>query len=70
MKREIVDTKSRSEWIYLINEWVHDEINRKILVRHLLDGLTLDEVAKEIDYEPRQTNRRYKKASTQLFNHI
>lgn len=67
---EIVDNKSRSEWEFLIREWVHDEINRKILIRHLLDGFTLSQIAEEIGYEQRQTNRRYKKASAQLFKHI
>ena len=67
---EIVDNKSRSEWEFLIRELVHDEINRKILIRHLLDGLTLSQIAEEIGFELRQTNRRYNKARTQLFKHI
>ena len=67
---EIVDNKSRSEWEFLIREWIHDEINRKIMIRHLLDGISLGEIAQEIGYELRQTNRRYKKARTQLFKHI
>lgn len=64
-----IDTRSRSDWIFLINEWVHDEINRKILIRHLLDGKTLAEVSVEIGYEQRQTARRYAKAINQLAKH-
>jgi len=64
-----VDERSRSEWVALINEWVHDEINRKILIRHLLDGKTLSEVSVEIGYELRQTARRYSKAINQLAKH-
>lgn len=65
-----VDDRCRSEWITLINEWVHDEINRKILIRHLLDNKTLGEVSAEIGYELRQTSARYKKAINQLVKHI
>lgn len=64
-----IDERNRTEWITLINEWVHDEINRKILIRHLLDGKTLSEISLEIGYEPRQTARRYKKALNQLAKH-
>jgi hypothetical protein len=35
----IVNRKSRSEWLNLINEWVHNEQDRKMLERHLLDGV-------------------------------
>ena len=63
------DDRCRSDWIDLINEWVHDEVNRKILVRHLLDGKTLSEISLEIGYEQRQTARRYKKALNQLAKH-
>lgn len=64
-----INERNRTEWTTLINEWVHDEINRKILIRHLLDGKSLSEVSIEIGYEQRQTARRYKKAINQLAKH-
>lgn len=64
-----IDNRSRSEWITLINEWVHNEINRKILIRHLLDGITLEKIAEELDYDPRTIANRYKKAINQLSKH-
>ena len=64
-----LDEKTRDEWIELINQWVHDEINRKILIRRLLDGINLDQISAEIGYEKRQTSRRYKKAILQLAKH-
>ena len=36
----IVNQKSRTEWLELINEWVHNEQDRKMLERHLLDGVS------------------------------
>lgn len=64
-----IDNRCRSEWINLINEWIHNEIDRQILIRHLLDGKSLSEVSYEVGYEQRQIARRYKKAITQLSKH-
>lgn len=48
MENELFD-KPRSEWERLIDEWVFNERNRKILKRRLLDGITLERVAEEFD---------------------
>ncbi len=64
-----LDDKNRDEWTELINQWVHDEINRKILIRRLLDGISLDEISVELNFERRQLSRRYKKALLQLSKH-
>jgi RNA polymerase sigma factor (sigma-70 family) len=46
--------KSRSEWEHLINEWVFNERDREILKRRLLDGLSYEKVAEEVDMSVRQ----------------
>lgn len=70
MKNEILDTKSRSEWEHLINEWVHDETDRAMLKRRLLDGLLLRQIEDEFPlYSLDTIKRRLKKSQNQLFKH-
>ena len=45
MYRDLINSKSHTEWEHLIYEWVHDEMDRKILSRCLLDGATIENVA-------------------------
>lgn len=44
----------RSEWERLIDEWIFNERDRKILKRKLLDGATYERVAEEFDMSDRQ----------------
>lgn len=68
--REIVDNKSRSEWLYLIREWVHNADDRQMLEMFLLDGLSVESVAEKLNLSSRWTQQRIAKAKKQLFNHI
>lgn len=73
MKKEdgdIINAKSRSEWVALINEWVHNDVDRRMLVRYLLDGIHLEPLAEEFDLSTVQCQRRVDLAKKQLFNHI
>lgn len=72
MKRysDIVNSKSRSEWEALIYEWVHNEVDRKMLSRYLLDGVHLEPLAEEFDLSTVQCQKRVDLAKKQLFNHI
>lgn len=70
MNRERINSKNHTEWEHLIYEWVHDELDRKILARCLLDGITVEKVAGEINLSTVQCHRRFKRAEAQLFNHI
>ena len=73
MKKEDSDTinaRGRSEWIMLINEWVHNEIDRKMLIRYLLDGIHLEPLAEEFDLSTVQCQKRVDLAKKQLFKHI
>jgi hypothetical protein len=67
---DILNAKSRSEWVALINEWVHNEIDRQMLIRHLLDGIHLEPLAEEFDLSTVQTQKRMDLAKKQLFKHI
>lgn len=68
---EIVNSKSRSEWEFLIREWVHNEKDRQMLVRYLLDGgITLETLAEEFELSTVQCQKRVDLAKKQLFKHI
>jgi hypothetical protein len=72
MKRysDVVNSKSRSEWEALIREWVHSEIDRKMLIRYLLDGIRLEPLAEEFDLSTVQCQKRVNLSKKQLFKHI
>ena len=46
--------KSRTEIIYLIDEWIFNERNRAIVKRKLLDGVTFERLAEEYDISIQQ----------------
>ena len=54
----------------LIDRWIFDEKNRIILKRKILDNVSLEKIAEEIDMSDRQTKRRFNKAKMQLFKRI
>ena len=54
----------------LIDRWIFDEKDRKILKRKFLDNASLEKIAEEVDLSDRQTKRRFNKAKLQLFKHI
>lgn len=61
---------SRSEWEKLINEWIFNETHRKMLVRHLLDGRTYEQISYEVELSVRQVKRLMPKLKAQLFKHV
>ena len=67
---DILNSKSRSEWVSLISEWIHNEKDRQMIIRHLLDGICLEPLAEEFDLSVVQTQKRVDIAKKQLFKHI
>lgn len=61
---------SRSEWISLINEWIFNEEDRKMLERRLLDGVVFEKLAEEFDLSVFQVKKRVYRAQEKLFRHI
>lgn len=45
---------SRAEWEALIYQWIFHERNRAIIVRSLLDGRTIEQLAEEFDISPQR----------------
>lgn len=70
--RNVVNDKSRDEWLYLIRQWVHNETDRYMLERVYLDGLTYEQLCEEMNdsLQLSQIRKRIKSATSQLFKHI
>lgn len=69
-KRELLDSKNRSEWLCLIREWVHNSDDRRMLESFLLDGDSVEMIAERMNLSARWTQKRITKAKKQLFDHI
>ena len=68
--QEEFNKRKREEWEYLINEWVHNEIDRQMLKRKYLDGVCFEPLAEEFCLSVNHCQTRVKKARNQLFKHI
>lgn len=69
--KELINSKPREEWLRLIEQWIHNEKDRAILIRRLLDGICFDELSEE--FQPLQIDqikRRCYAAQEQLFLHV
>lgn len=54
----------------LIDEYIHSDIERRVLKRRLLDGVTYACLGEEFGYSERQIKRIVYKAEEKLFKHI
>lgn len=54
----------------LIDEYVHNERNRAILKRRLIDGICFEPLAEEFDISVRQCKTIIYKEQDKLFKHI
>lgn len=68
MKRDL--NLSRSEIESLIDEWILNERDRKILKRRLCDGICFDALAEEFDMSVRYTKTIVYRSQDKLFKHI
>ena len=66
----IFDDLSCSEIEFLIDEWIHNERDRRILKRRLLDGITYERLAEEFDLSATQIKNIVYKSESRLFKHI
>ena len=73
MRSELADKineRSRDEWEHLILQWVHNERDRKILTRYLLDGIHFEPLAEEFNLSVQRVKAIVPSACDQLFRHI
>jgi len=54
----------------MIDEWIHNERDRSILKRRLLDGICFEPLAEEFDLSVRQVKNIVYKAQDKLFRHM
>jgi DNA-directed RNA polymerase specialized sigma24 family protein len=54
----------------IIEEWIHSERDRGILVRRLIDGITFERLAEEFDMSVRQIKNIVYKAEQEIFLHL
>lgn len=65
-KKEI----TTSEMLSLIDEYVHNERNRHLLKRRLIDGIIFEDLAEEFDLSVRQTKRIVYRESEKIFKYL
>lgn len=60
----------RSQVEHLIDEWIFNERDRRILKRRLLDGICYEPLAEEFDMSVRQIKAIVYKNEEKLFRHL
>ena len=60
---------SRTQLTELIDEWMLNERNRKILKRRLIDGVCYEKLAEEFDMSVRQIKNIVYKGENVIFRH-
>ena len=68
--REIINSRCRDEWTSLFYQWVHNEVDRKMLERRFLDGVCLEPLAEEFEISVNYCQARTDAAIKQVFKHI
>lgn len=66
---DVVDI-SRTEWENIIDEWIFNERDRKILKRRLLDGICFEPLAEEFGLSTIQTKSLVYKLQNKLLKHV
>lgn len=61
---------SYSEWTHLIDEWILNERDRKLIKRRLLDGIGFEQLAEEFYLSVIQTKSIASKCKAILSKHI
>lgn len=64
------DNISNSQIDNLISEYIHSEKYRRVLRFRLIDGLTYERIAYEMDMSVRQIKNIVSKAEAKLFKHL
>lgn len=73
MKRKLEDIdpeRDFGQWEKLIDAWIFNEEDRKLLKRYYLDGITHGTLAEESHMDIDTVKKRIYKASEKLFKHI
>ena len=66
----IFEDMSCSDFSLLIDEWIRNERDRKILKRRWLDGITFERLAEEFDLSVRQVKNIVYKSENRIIKHM
>lgn len=61
---------SRSDIEFVIEEWILNERDRKIMRRRLIDGICYEPLAEEFDLSVRQVKNIVYKCQEKIFRHL
>ena len=61
---------SKSELLYLIDEWILNERDRNIAKRRLIDGICYEPLAEEFGMSVRQIKNIVYKSENKIFRHV
>jgi DNA-directed RNA polymerase specialized sigma subunit len=64
------DNITNSQIDFLISEYIHNEMHRKVLHYRLVDGYTYEKIADEMGMSVRQINNIVSKSEERLFKHL
>lgn len=70
MNKKPVPDLPRSQIEHLINEWIFNERDRRIVKRRLLDGICFEPLAAEFDLSVQSVKKIYYKSIDRLYAHI
>ena len=65
-----LDDLSRKEIEELVDQWIHNERNRKIMYRRLIDGVRFDDLSGEFDLSVTQIKNIVYKGRSKILQHI
>lgn len=61
---------SRTQIVELISQWIHNERDRKILLRRMCDGITYETLSEEFELSVQQTKRIVYKGKEIIYRHV
>ena len=70
MCRNVLDDLPRSRIEYLIDEWIHDQRDRAVVSRRLLDGIIFEKLAEEFDLSVTQVKTICYRSQKKIIEHI
>lgn len=64
-----LDKHPREYWETVIEQWVHDEVARKAIIRNFLDFVPYEQIAEELGISRATVFNKIRKYSAKLFRH-
>ena len=68
--QQIIQRHSKDELYELIDQYIHDERNRKLLRRRLHDGIPFEPLSEEFGLTPRRCKDIVKECQSIVFSHL